>query len=180
MEYCFLLCLLRGTRSFMSIGCSLQTFVKHHGSSYMVLRTHFVQKRGPFCSEAWSVSSLNVVCFVLRCGPFCPKTWSVSSGPFCPWSVLFEYMMIRLNSLRIIKFIWVPRLWKFFHAHHYKTIMKFSISEAQIGLECYFRAHKWWNANNCLLFFLLINNYCVLTWAGNMSCSAELSMKFFS
>ena len=31
--------------------------------------------------------------FVLRCGPFCPETWSVLSGPFCPWSVLSEYLL---------------------------------------------------------------------------------------
>ena len=72
----------------MGIGCSLQTFVKHHGSSYMVL---LVLKQDPFCPETWSVLSLNVVCFVLERGPFCPDTWSVLSGPFCPWSVLSEY-----------------------------------------------------------------------------------------
>ena len=80
----------------MGIGCSLQTFVKHHGSSYMSL---FVLKQGPFCPkkpgpfcpEAWSVLSWNVVRFVLRRGPFCLETWSVLSGPFCPWSVLSEY-----------------------------------------------------------------------------------------
>ena len=72
----------------MGIGCSLQTFVKHHGSSYMIL---LVQNPGPFCPEAWSVLSWNVVRFVLRRGPFCPGTWSVLSGPFCPWSVLSEY-----------------------------------------------------------------------------------------
>ena len=74
----------------MGIGCSLQIFVKHHGSSYMVL---FVLKQGPFCPEAWSVLSWNVVRFVLRRGPFCPETWSVLSGPFCPWSVLSEYLI---------------------------------------------------------------------------------------
>ena len=81
----------------MGIGCSLQTFVKHHGSSYMILfvlinRARFVQKPDPFCPEAWSVLSWNVVRFVLRRGPFCPETWSVLSGPFCPWSVLSEYL----------------------------------------------------------------------------------------
>ena len=72
----------------MGIGCSLKTFVEHHGSSYMILfvlkQGRFVQKPDPFCPEAWSVLSWNVVRFVLRRGPFCPETWSVLSGPFCP------------------------------------------------------------------------------------------------
>ena len=109
----------------MGIGCSLQTFVKHHGSScnpvcpktgpvlsknlvrsvlkpgpfcpgtWSVLSwnvVRFVLKRGPFCTETWSVLSLDVVRFVLKRGPFCPETWSVLSGPFCPWSVLSEYL----------------------------------------------------------------------------------------
>ena len=62
------------------IGCSLETFVKHHGSSYMlhVLSRNvvrFVLKPGPFCPGT------------LTRGPNCPETWSVLSGPFCPWSV---------------------------------------------------------------------------------------------
>ena len=42
----------------------------------------FVQKRGPFCPEAWSVLSWNVVRFVLRRGPFCLIRFV--HGPFCP------------------------------------------------------------------------------------------------
>ena len=81
--------------SFMGIGCFLQAFVKHCGSSYMVL---LVLKRGPFCPETWSVLSWSLGrfvpkrgLFVLRRGPFYPETWSILSGPFCPWPVLSEY-----------------------------------------------------------------------------------------
>ena len=74
--------------SFMGIGCSLQTSVKHNASSNIIL---FVLNQGPLCPEARSVLYWNVVRFVLRRGPFCPETWSVLSGPFCPWSVLSEY-----------------------------------------------------------------------------------------
>ena len=87
----------------MCIGCSLHTFLKHNESSYMVM---FVLKQGPFCPEtwsvcpeAWSVLSWNVVRSVLRRGPFCPETWSVLSGPFCPWSVLSEYLRDILRAL---------------------------------------------------------------------------------
>ena len=65
----------------MCIGCSLQTFAKHHGDSYMVL---FVLNQGLFCPETWSVLSRSLVGFVLERGLFCPETWSVLSGPFCP------------------------------------------------------------------------------------------------
>ena len=62
---------------------AVQTFVKHHGSSYMVLfvlnKVRFVQKRDPFCPEAWSGLSWKVVRFVLRCGPVCPKMWPLLS-----------------------------------------------------------------------------------------------------
>ena len=54
------------------------------------------KKPGPFCPEAWSVLSWNVVRFVLRRGPLCPETWSVLSGPFCPWSVLSVYQVARI------------------------------------------------------------------------------------
>ena len=40
-------------------------------------------------SHAWSVSSLNMVRFVLKCGPFHykPGPFCPDRGPFCPWSV---------------------------------------------------------------------------------------------
>ena len=57
-------------KGFMGFGCSLQTFVNHHGSSYMVL--FFFPKIGPDLSR-------KVICFVLKPGPLCPGTWSVLS-----------------------------------------------------------------------------------------------------
>ena len=78
----------------MGIGCSLQTFVKHHGSSYMILfvlkqgpffsknLVRSVLKPGPFCYGTWSVLSVDVVRFVLKRGPFCLVRFV--HGPFCP------------------------------------------------------------------------------------------------
>ena len=53
----------------MGFGCSSQTFVNHHGCSYMAL---FFLKIGP-------VLSRNMIRFVLKPCPFYPGTWSVLS-----------------------------------------------------------------------------------------------------
>ena len=60
----------------MGIGCSLQTFVKYHESSNMVL---FVVKQVPFCPESRPLLSGSLVRFVRERGPFCPEMWSVLS-----------------------------------------------------------------------------------------------------
>ena len=97
----------------MGIGCSLQTFVKHQQSSYMVLfvlkQCPFFLKRGPFCPGTWSVLSCDVVRFVLKRGPFCLVRFV--HGPFCPstgrsymcskyWVTLFHTMSYALWAKR--------------------------------------------------------------------------------
>ena len=82
----------------MGNGYSLQTFVKHHGSSCNPVcpktgpglsknLVRSVLKPGPFGPGTWSVLSLGVVRFVLKRGPFCLVRFV--HGSFCPSTVLF-------------------------------------------------------------------------------------------
>ena len=55
-------------------------------------KTSWMFLHGTVCPKTGPILSRNVVHFVLKPGPFCPGTWSVLSSPFCPWSVLSEYL----------------------------------------------------------------------------------------